>query len=189
MTDPAAQTSNQLRNIEAATGRTMTDFAADVAAPGVQGHARIVAFLKERDGLSYGNANAVALKVRELAAGGPPPSDALLDAQYAGAKAVLRPLSDQVVAMAQALGPDVQVVIQKTAVALRRKKQLGVVQAASAKRLQLGLNLSAEVAAAAGSRVTATPGAMCSHRVDIAGPQDLDEALATLLRHAYDRAG
>ena len=184
MTDPAAQTSNQLRNIEAATGRTMTDFAADVAAPGVQGHARIVAFLKERDGLSYGNANAVA-----LAAGGPPPSDALLDAQYAGAKAVLRPLSDQVVAMAQALGPDVQVVIQKTAVALRRKKQLGVVQAASAKRLQLGLNLSAEVAAAAGSRVTATPGAMFSHRVDIAGPQDLDEALATLLRHAYDRAG
>ena len=189
MPDPAAQTSTQLRNIEAAAGRTMADFAADVAAAGVAGHAQVIAFLKERHGLSYGNANAVALKVRELAAGGPPPSDSLLDAQYAGAKAALRPVAEQIVAMAQALGPDVQVVVQKTAVALRRKKQLGVVQAVSAKRLQLGLNLAPEAAGAGGARVIATPGAMCSHRVDIAGPEDLDDALATLLRQAYDRAG
>ncbi len=189
MTDPAAQTSSRLRDIEAATGRTMADFSADVATAGVQGHARIVAFIKERHGLPHGNANAVALKVHELAAGGPPPSDALLDAQYAGVKAALRPVAEDIVAMARALGPDVLVVIQKTAVALRRKKQLGVVQAASAKRLQLGLNLSAEAAAAAGSRVTATPGAMCSHRLDIAGPDDLDDELTGLLRHADDRAG
>ena len=186
MPDPAAQTSTQLRNIEAATGRTIADFAAELAAAGVEGHARIVAFLKERHGLSYGNANAVALKVRELAAGGPPADDALLDAQYAGPKAALRPVYDRLVAVAAGLGPDVQVVVQKTAVALRRKKQLGVIQAASAKRIQLGINLPETPADA---RVVPTPGMMCNHRVDLADEAAVDDAVSGWLRLAYDCAG
>ena len=92
MPDPVAATETQLRNIEAATGMSVAAFAAAVAERGIEGHAKILAFLKTEYGLSHGNANAVALRVRERAAGGPASPDALLDAQYAGAKAALRPV-------------------------------------------------------------------------------------------------
>jgi hypothetical protein len=186
MPDPTAATSTQLRNIEQATGRSMADFAAAVAAAGIEGHGRILAFLKSEYGLSHGNANAVAHRVRELAAGGPPPSDALLDAQYAGAKATLLPVYERIRSVAEALGPDVEVLVQKTGVALRRRKQFGLVQAPSAKRVTLGLNLAD---APDDARVVATPGAMCAYRVDLPDVEAVDAAVESWLAAAYDRAG
>jgi hypothetical protein len=186
MPDPEIAKATQLRHIEQATGRTIADFAAAVAAHGIDGHARMVAFLKAEYGLSYGNANAVALSVRELASGGPASNDALLDAQYAGAKAALRPIYERLRDLASGLGPDVEVLVQKTGVALRRRRQFGLVQAASAKRVALGLNLPGVPAS---PRVIATPGAMCAYRVDLADADEVDPEVAGWLAAAYERAG
>ena len=60
MPDPASATATQLRNIEQATGLSMADFAREVTDRGIDGHAKIIAFLKAEHGLSHGNANAVA---------------------------------------------------------------------------------------------------------------------------------
>ena len=186
MPDPAAATETQLRNIEAATGMSVPAFAAAVAAHGIDGHAKIVVFLKSEYGLSHGNANAVALRVRELAAGGPATADTLLDAQYLGGKAALRPVYERLVAAAAGLGPDVEVLVQKTGVALRRKRQFAVVQAASAKRIALGLNLAE---APSDPRVVPTPGAMCAYRVDLPDAEAVDRDVEAWLREAYERAG
>ena len=186
MPDPTVATETQLRNIEAASGMSIAAFAAAVQERGIDGHAKIIAFLKAEHGLSHGNANAVAHKVRELAAGGPAPADTLLDAQYAGAKAALRPVYEWIAAIAAGLGPDVTIVVQKTGVAFRRRKQFAVVQAASAKRVQLGLNLAA---APGDPRVIATPGAMCAFRVDLPHTQSVDADVARWLREGYDIAG
>jgi hypothetical protein len=185
MTDPAAATETQLRNITAATGKTVDDFAAALAPYGPLPHGKLVAVLKSDFGLTHGNANLIATKVRERAAGGPTPEGDLLGAQYAGAKAGLRPIHDRLVAAARGFGPDVSVVAQKTAVSLRRKKQFGVIQAASAKRVQLGLNLAATPS---DPRITETTG-MCSHRVDLTSPEAVDATVLTWLRTAYDEAG
>jgi predicted transport protein len=186
MPDPVAATETQLRNIEAATGMSVTAFAAAVAERGIEGHAKTLAFLKAEYGLSHGNANAVALRVRELAAGGPASSDALLDAQYAGGKAALRPVYERLAAMAAHLGPDVEILVQKTGVAFRRRKQFALVQAASAKRVALGLNLGA---APQDPRVVATPSAMCAFRVDLADVETVDGDVAAWLREGYEQAG
>ena len=186
MPDPAAATATQLHNIEQATGLSMADFAREVADRGIDGHAKIIAFLKAEHGLSHGNANAVAHKVRELAAGGPSPVDDLLEAQYAGPKAPLRPIYDQLRGLAEALGPDVEILVQKTGVAFRRRKQFGLVQAPSAKRVTLGLNLAESPA---DPRVVATPGAMCGYRVDLADVEAVDGSVQGWLAEAYDRAG
>lgn len=186
MPDPAAAAETQLRNIEAATGMSIAAFAAAVAERGIDGHAKILAFLKAEYGLSHGNANAVALKVRELAAGGPASSDALLDAQYEGAKAALRPVYERLAGIAAGLGPDVGILVQKTGVAFRRRKNFAVVQAASARRVQLGLNLGA---APDDPRVMATPGAMCAFRVDLPDTKSVDADVARWLREGYERAG
>lgn len=186
MADLAAAKANQLRNIEQATGRTVDEFAAAVAARGIDGHAKILAFLKAEFGLSHGNANALALRIRELAAGGPPPGDALLEAQYAGPKAALRPVYERLREIAAGLGPDVEILVQKTGVALRRRKQFGLVQAPSAKRVSLGLNLAE---APPSERVIATPGAMCAYRVDVVDVAAVDAEVEGWLRAAYERAG
>ncbi len=165
---------------------TVASFAAAVAEAGVAGHKAIIAFLGERYGLSYGNANAVAIRVRELASGGPATPDALLDAQYAGARAAMRPVHDRLVEVARGLGPDVTVLVQKTAVALRRKRQFGVITAASSSRIALGLNLAETPA---GGRVIATPGQMCSQRVDLGGIDAVDDEVRGWLAAAYERAG
>jgi hypothetical protein len=186
MPDPAAATETQLRNIETATGMTVEAFAAAVADHGIDGHARIIAFLKADYGLSHGNANLIAHKVRELAAGGPVPADTLLEAQYAGPKAALRPIYERISGIAATLGPDVQLVVQKTGVAFRRRRQFAVVQAASARRVQLGLNLPAQPQ---DPRVIATPGAMCAFRVDLPDVASVDGAVEGWLREGYDAAG
>ena len=185
MADLEAAVATQLRNIEQRTGRTVAEWSVVVAAAGPQKHGEIVAHLKATHGLTHGNANLLAHRVRELAAGGAAAADVLLEGQYAGAKAPLRPIYEAVVVAADALGPDVDIVIQKTGVALRRRKQFGLVQAPSAKRVDLGLNLPGTEP---DGRLVASSG-MCSHRVVLADPAELDAEVLGWLRVAYDLAG
>lgn len=184
MTDPEAATATQLRNIEQSTGRTVAEWSAVISEAGLSKHAEIVAYLKGTHGLTHGNANLLARKARELAEGGPAPESGLLDAQYAGAKAALRPTYDAVVARASALGDDVSVVVQKTGVSLRRGKQFGLVQAPSAKRVELGLNLGDTKP---NGRLQAASG-MCTHRVILTSPAEVDAEVIGWLSAAYEKA-
>lgn len=186
MPDPVAASATQLRNIEQTTGFSIAQFAAAVEAAGIKDHGKILAFLKAEYGLSYGNANAMAHKVRELSAGGSPSPSDLLAAQYAGPKSALRPIYERLRAVAMGLGPDVEILVQKTGVAFRRRRQFGLVQAPSAKRVSLGLNLPE---APGDERVVATPGAMCAYRVDLADVDEVDAAVERWLEDAYERAG
>ena len=127
----------------------------------------------------------MAHKVRELNAGGPPPADALLDAQYAGAKAAFRPIYERLREVSKGFGSDVQIVVQKTGVALRRKKQFGVVNAPSGGRIQLGLNLASTPD---DPRIVATTG-MCNHKVDLPNLDAVDDDVVGWLRLAYEQAG
>ncbi len=185
MADPKAQTATQLRNIQKSTGMTVADFTAAVRAAGLDKHGKIVAFLKSTHGLTHGNANLIAHTVRERLAGGPAPAEELLDAQYKGAKAALRPIYHELAAIAEGLGDDVSKVIQKTGVSFRRKKQFALVQAPSSKRVQLGLNLDDTPD---DERIVAAKG-MCTHKVVITSSAAIDDDIAAWIRAAYDRAG
>ena len=61
-----------------------------------------------------------------------------------------------------------------------------MVQAASAKRVTLGLNLDA---APDDPRVIATPTAMCGYRVNLEAVAAVDADVARWLEQAYKRAG
>lgn len=185
MSDRRTQSATQLANIERETAMTVADFTTAVRAAGLERHGEIVSMLKADHGLTHGNANLIAHLVREELSGGPAPDAELLDAQYRGAKARLRPVLDDVVAAAEALGSDVEVRIQKSGVSLRRAKQFAVVRAASAKRVELGLNLGDLPAT---QRLIATSG-MCDHRVDLSGPDEVDDEVRGWLEAAYERAG
>lgn len=187
MSDPATQAATQLANILAATGGTVEQHAQEVRDAGLEKHRAILNHFKATLGLTYGNANRLAHEVRTLLAGGPADETDLLAAQYAKGKAALRPIYDAVLAQAQALGDDVTVVVQKTAVSLRRSKQFAVVRAPSSKRVEVGLNLGRDTPPPH-DRVVAAKG-MCTHKTNVLALDQVDSALASWLRAAYDRAG
>ena len=178
--DDAIQT--QIRNIEQSTGRSMADWVALVSGSGKTRHGEVLAWLKAEHGLSHGNANRVALTA--LRGPAAPEGDKLIDTIYAGPKAALRPLHDQVVAFVQGFGADVELAPKQAYVALRRTKQFGTVGPASGGRLEIGLNLKG---VAPGGRLEPTTG-MCTHRVRISDPSELDAEVVGWLREAYDRA-
>lgn len=176
-------TRTQLRNIETATGRPLGEWYAlinDRRGEGAK-HGQLVTWLKTEHGLTHGNANTL---VHQAARQGTEATEAdLLEAQYA-AKPAMRPVHDAVVAAARDLGPDVQVVVQKTAVSLRRSKQFGVITPAARTRVDLGLNLRGTEPT---DRLEAATG-MCTHRVRLAGVDEVDASVRGWLRAAYERA-
>lgn len=185
MGDPAGATATQLRNIEVASGMTLADFALRVDEQGgLERHGQVLAFLKAELGLSHGNANLIAHLILQERAGGPPPAETLLGAQYAGGKAHLRPVLERVTELAEDMGADVEKVVLKTGVSFRRRRQFALVEARSSTRVQLGLNLPSDPD---DPRVVAISG-MCSHKVDLGGLDDVDESIAGLLRAAYEAA-
>ena len=185
MTSPEDARRSQLRNIEVATGRTVAQWAESIAAAGLDTHGKIMTHLKSEHGFTHGNANGLALAVRELWTGGPASHSALLDAQYSGAKASLRPVYQVLVDLAAGLGTDVEIAVKKSGVSLRRRKQFALIEVPSAKRVQLGLNLAG---VAAGDRLKAASG-MCTNKVDLTDPGDVDQDVTSWMTLAYDQAG
>jgi hypothetical protein len=184
MADLKAQADTQLRNILESTGKTVDDFAAAIAAAGHEKHGKMVAFLKAEFSLGHGNANRIAHEVRAAAAG-PVAEDDLLAAQYAGKKAPLKAIFDALAPLAAGRGSDVTIIIQKTGVSYRRKKQFALIQAPSSKRVTLGLNLDATPD---DPRIKATKG-MCNHQAVFTSVDDLDGAVMDWIQDAYERAG
>lgn len=110
--------------------------------------------------------------------------DDLVVAQYSGTKAALRPIYEELRAAASALGDDVEVSPKKASVSLRRSKQFALIEPASAKRVQLGLNLRGVEPS---GRLEVTTG-MCTHRVSITAVDEVDDDVRGWLRAAYDLA-
>lgn len=180
--DVDAATQTMIDNLPAKTGRSLNEWFAVVDVAGFDKHGQIMSYLKSEHGVSHGFANLIA--ARALSRGQQLSGDDLVDAQYAGRKAPLRPLYERLVAEITAFGGDVEVAPKKTSVSLRRRKQFALIEAPSGTRLQLGLNLRD---AAATERLKVA-GGMCTHRVDVTSADEIDAELVGWLHEAYEQA-
>jgi hypothetical protein len=174
------------KNIEATTGKPVSAWVAIARKTGHSKHGEILAWLKEKHGIGHGYANFLAreaLKSDDDEGG----DDALLTAQFAGSKAALRPLYDQLVEVIGTLGPDVEVAPKKNNVSIRRHKQFALLQPSTATRLDVGLILKG-VAPDDRLEASGSFNAMFTHRVRIASSSDIDAQLKRWLRQAYDAA-
>lgn len=183
MADPAAASATQLKNIEARTGQTLAQMRALIAGSGLARHGEIRSWLMATLGLGYGDANAVAHLAQET----PTAADAdPLDAIYAGAKAHLRAVHAQVIAIVDAFGPYEQAPKKATA-SLRRKKQFALLGPATKDLLEIGLNHKDLPPHA---RLKPMPaGGMCQYTVRVASVAEVDADVQRWLRAAYDAAG
>lgn len=185
---PEAALQSMIDNLAAKTGRPLAEWVKLVKKSGLARHGEIVAMLKKDHGIGHGYANLVAHQALgsdavSVAKGG---TD-LVAEQYAGAKAALRPIYDLVAKKVQAFGKDVELSPKKTYVSLRRSKQFGLVQPSTATRVDVGLNLKG-VAPKGRLEASGRFNAMCTHRVRLESPKDVDAELVGWLKQAYDKA-
>jgi len=203
----------QVRNIEARYGRTLPEWFGIIAASGLTKHTEVVAMLKADHGMAHGAAHRISLLSRQAAvpdsalasatasgqatasdpaaASGPAAASPgeVADALYAGKKASLRPLHDQLMAQILGLGPDVSLAPKKGYVSLRRpRKQFAMIQPSGAGRIDLGLILPG-VPAADRLEPAGSFNALFTHRVRVTSAGDLDDALAGWIAAAYTAAG
>ena len=182
--DEATQT--QIRNIEAQTGQSLDELIQSGLATGMTKHKELQTFFSDTYGLTYGNANVLAIFARDRLKGAAGEEENFIDAQYEGKKAALRPLYDELIAGVEAFGDDVEIAPKRTYVSLRRKKQFALVQP-GAGRVDVGINLKG-VEPAGRLEKSGSFNAMCTHRVRVTGSDDIDAELLGWLRRAYDQA-
>jgi hypothetical protein len=195
----------QIRNIEARYGKPLPEWFGIIAASGLTKHTEVVAMLKADYGMAHGAAHRISLLSRQAAvpdsalatasgqATASDPATAspgeVADVLYAGKKASLRPLHDQLMAQILGLGPDVSLAPKKGYVSLRRpRKQFAMIQPSGAGRIDLGLILPG-VPAADRLEPAGSFNALFTHRVRVTSADDLDDALAGWIAAAYTAAG
>jgi hypothetical protein len=103
MADPTSAVTNQLRNIEAKTGKSFAQLCQLIHDSGLAKVGEQRKMLMEHLGLGYGDANMLAIRAKDAASATPADADPL-DAIYSGSKAALRPLHDRLSAAIDQLG-------------------------------------------------------------------------------------
>ena len=169
------------------TGKTLTEWMVLLSASKLSKHKEMVNLLKTKHGITHGFANMIALQALNTDSHTEGDTDSLVDRQYAGTKAALRPIYDAILAAVKKFGADVEVSPKKAYVSLRRGKQFAIVQPSTANRIDVGINLKN---ALPNERLEASGSfnAMLSHRVRVSKPADVDKELIGWLKAAYDGA-
>ncbi|WP_299191392.1 DUF4287 domain-containing protein [uncultured Erythrobacter sp.] len=180
MASPEEQLASMMANLPEKTGKTLDQWLDLVRKSGLEKHGEIMKLLKGEHGVTHGFANLIAAKARETGE-----EIDLVAAQYAGPKAGLMPLYEEIVRYAAALGSDIEVAPKKASVSLRRKKQFALITPATKTRIDLGLALKGDEPA---GRLEAYS-AMCSHRVRLESSDDFDAEVKAWIDEAYSRAG
>ncbi len=183
---PEEVEATMIENLEVKTGRDLDEWLRLARSSGFAKHGELVRHLKEEHGIGHGYANLVA---HRFFSGDPATHSeaALVEAQYGGPKAALRPLYHRLATAVQGLGEDVVVSPKKTYVSFRRRKQFALAQPSTATRLDVGINLPG-VSPRGRLEASASFNAMVSHRVRVAGMGEIDQELLAWLRTAYERA-
>jgi predicted transport protein len=185
MSDPQLQT--MIANLPAKTGKSLSEWHTIIRAAKLEKHGEIMKLLKNEHGVSHGFANTITTLYRQQATVGSAGDTDLIKEHFGGVKAGLRPIYDAVLVATAAFGSDVEVAPKKTYISLRRSKQFAIVQAATRSRVDLGLNLKdvAPTERLEGGNVFS---GMCTHRVRLTNPSDIDDDVRAWLKQAYEQA-
>ncbi len=184
---PEEMKAAMIAGLKEKTGKPLGEWLKILRSSGLAKHKEFVTLLKSEHGLTHGFANMIALQALRSDSQTTTDTDSLVDAQYAGAKAALRPIYEAILAAVKKFGADIEISPKKAYVSLRRSKQFAIVQPTTSTRVDVGIVLKGvepeERLEASGSF-----NAMVSHRVRLAKPGDVDKELIAWLRRAYDAA-
>jgi Domain of unknown function (DUF5655)/Domain of unknown function (DUF4287) len=179
-----------IANLQKKTGKTLEEWVQIVKQSGPPTENERAAWLKAEHGMGTNTAGWIA----ERAEGKGRPEDydpeALVDSMFAGPKAGLRPVYEELLTLALGIGPDVTASPGKTIVPLYRRHVFAQLKSTTRTRIDLGLALRDTPAAgrlidtggrAKGDRIT--------HRIPITSLVEIDEEVKHWLQVAYELDG
>ena len=184
---PQEMEASMIENLKNQTGKTLEQWIVIAKKAKLTKHGEIVKFLKGDHGMTHGYANLVAHKTLGSDAGSAEDAGSLVDAQYAGSKAGLRPIYDALIAGIGKFGGDVEIAPKKAYVSLRRNKQFAIIQPSTATRVDVGINLKGAPTTQR-LELSGSFNAMVSHRVRVSAPAEVDKELLGWLKQAYESA-
>lgn len=190
MPDTDKATATMLQNIEAQTGKTLSDFARVIEKSGLTKHGELRTLLMSKFGLGHGQANtvvhlALASDGESAAAAKGLSSTAVLDEIYVG-KADLRPIHDRILVVLGQLGP-FDAAPKKGYVSYRRKKQFAMVGPKTKTALEVGL--SAKHLPADSRLKEMPPNSMCRYTTRLSALGEVDDKVRRWLEVSYGEAG
>lgn len=184
---PAEMKAAMIAGLKEKTGKTLEEWINLLKSAGLAKHKEMVTLLKTTHGVTHGYANMIALQALGTDSHTATDDSSLVDGQYAGKKADLRPVYETILAAVKKLGKDVEVAPKKAYVSLRRDKQFAILQPSTTTRLDVGLVLpgaeTTDRLEPAGSF-----NAMVTHRVRVESADQVDKELVGWLRQAYSQA-
>ena len=178
--DQALQT--MIENMPAKTGKSLAEWTALLGKKSFSKHSEAVNFLKSEHGVTHGFANTIVT----LSKAKDQPEEDLVAAQYQG-KENLVPIYDALLGFATSLGSDVQVAPKKGSVSIIRKRQFILIKPATKTRMDLGLKLK-DRATTIRLEHSGPFGTMCTHRVQLTNPGQIDDELKGCIREAYEQS-
>jgi hypothetical protein len=176
-----------LDNIQAKTGCTLADFRALAAKKGLTQYPEVMNWLKTDFGLGYGHANAIAQLLVNADKFQVSPDDKLA-AHFKGDKARWRETYADLVEKLAGFGNDFKVAPTSSYISLLRgAKKFGILQIATASRIDLGIKLKG-TASTERLEASGTWNNMVTHRVRINSADQIDGELLSWLKQAYETA-
>jgi predicted transport protein len=179
-------TLTMLENLKEKTGRSLEEWTIEIAAQKLSKSGDIVKFLKETHGITHGYASTIAMKILGSDAASASDTDELIVAQYKG-KEHLKAYYDRILSEIQTFDGDFEIAPKKAYVSLRRKKQFIVLNPASKTRFEIGFNLKG--VAPKGKLEAEKPDGICSHKINVADINDIDEEVIGWIKMAFENAG
>lgn len=178
---PEEMAAAMIANMKEKTGKTLEEWLVITKAAGLEKHGQILKMVKTEHGVTHGFASLIAHQTLK----GDQPEVDLVEAQYSGGKAGLRPIYDRIMEIATALGSDMEIAPKKAYVSLRRNKQFAIVQPSTKTRVDVGLNLKG-VDPTDRLEASGSFNSMVSHRVRVTDLEQVDQELAGWMKDAYN---
>jgi len=178
--DKALQT--MIDNMPAKTGKSLEQWKTILKEKAFAKHSEGVKYLKSEHGVTHGFANTiVSLSKEENNA----PTD-LVQAQYKG-KESLTSIYEGLIEYVKTLGSDVTITPKKASVSVIRKRQFILIKPATKTRIDLGFKIKDKPTT---DRLESSGpfGTMCTHRVRLTDPLEIDDELKSWISEAYEKS-
>lgn len=177
-------------NLPSKTGRDFESWLAltreqAIAVQGMRKTGEVLNWLKREYGLGHSTAFIIAVEALKPDDYVPPTDEQVIAAQYAGAKAGLRPIYEKVLAYVQSLGNDIHIEPRQSYVAFARAKQFALIQPSTKSRVDLGLVLPGVEPSGRLAASTNFGSGSVNRRVALATASDVDAAVESWLLQAY----
>jgi len=178
--DKALQT--MIDNMPEKTGKSLDEWKNILQTKSFAKHSEAVKYLKTEHGVTHGFANTIV----SLSKNDKSSEQDLVESQYKG-KENLKPIYNELIQYVKSLGDDITITPKKTSVSIIRKHQFLLIKPATKTRIDLGFKLK-EKPTTDRLEDSGPFGTMCTHRVRLTAPTDVDDQLKAWITEAYEKS-